>query len=137
MDLQDILINGKSIIEKFLSEQKHYFKDLKPSNIPDKMPGVYALYNSSEALYVGRTKNLRRRLYTNHLMGPPTNARLKKYLIEDNSCFPEILTKDDAKKYLKEYCYVKFMYVDTVIERGKIEGLLSFALNVKYLHEEH
>jgi len=132
----DISEIGRDIVKKFLSGNKYYFSDLKPSDIPDKLPGVYAIFNSTETLYVGRTVNLRRRLYTNHLMGPLANARLKKYLIEDPS-FPNILESADAKAYLKEHCYFQFMQADTVIERGRIEGLLSFALSVKYMHEEH
>ena len=137
MDLIYTFENGQKIIKDFLSGNKYYFSALKPSIIPDKLPGVYAIFNSSEALYVGRTKNLRRRLYTNHLMGPPTNARLKKYLIEDEEFFPNILTPRDAKDYLREHCYIQFIPIDTVIRRGRIEGLLSFALNVKYMYEEH
>ncbi|MFD2045702.1 GIY-YIG nuclease family protein [Ornithinibacillus salinisoli] len=34
--------------------------------------------NNSQALYVGRTKNLRQRLYYNHLQGNKPTARLKK-----------------------------------------------------------
>ena len=136
-DLHSIFKNGQEIIKNFLDGDKYYFSTLKPSSIPHKLPGVYAIFNSSETLYVGRTKNLRQRLYNNHLMGPLSNARLKKYLIEDYLCFPNILTPDDAKAYLRENCYVQFITVSTIIERGKIEGLLSFVLNVKYMHEEH
>ena len=55
---------------------------------------------------------------------------MKKY-------FENILTPIEAKTYLREHCYIQFISIDTVIERGKIEGLLSFTLNVKYMHEEH
>ena len=136
MELQDVYKTGQVIVDIFLSGSKYYFSDLKPSEIPDK-PGVYAIYNSSETLYVGRSKNLRQRLYRNHLMGSLSNARLKKYLIGDNDCFPDISTPLEAKKYLIEHCYLQFMQFDTVIERGRVEGLLSFALNVKYAYEEH
>jgi len=137
MDLQNTFENGRKLVEDFLSGNKHYFSTLKPSDIPDKLPGIYAIFTATETLYVGRTTNLRRRLYTNHLMGPIANARLKKYLIEDETCFPNITGPAEAKLYLKDHCYVQFISVDTVIERGKIEGLLSYALNVKYLYEEH
>lgn len=98
--------------------------------------GVYAIFDSKEVLYVGRTKNLRRRLYTNHLHGPKSNARLKKYLVEDES-EEEIMNMDDAKQYLKDNCYVKYIVEDDTIQRGKIEGLLSYLLDVRYIHEEH
>ena len=67
IDIDGILIKGKYILEEFLSVEKYYFSEFKPSIIPDKMPGVYAIFNASEALYVGRSKNMRQRLYNNHL----------------------------------------------------------------------
>lgn len=75
-------------------------------------------------------------LYTNHLHGPKTNARLKKYLVEDAS-EENITSMDDAKQYLKKYCYAKYIVEDDTVQRGKIEGLLSFLLDVRYIHEEH
>jgi len=137
MDIQNVLENGQDIVKNFLSGNKYFFSDAKPSDIPDGLPGVYAIFNSSETLYVGRTKNMRKRLFDGHLKGPLTSARLKKYLIEDNNNFASILTPSDAKAYIKKNCYVQFVSIATVIERGRIEGLLSFALNVKYMHEEH
>jgi hypothetical protein len=137
MEITKRLDIATNIVDEFLSGHKHYFSNLKPSDIPDKLPGVYAIFNTSETLYVGRTKNLRQRIYNNHLMGPLSNARLKKYLIEDNVHFPDIVSRDMAKIYLKENCFVQYVSIDTVIERGRIEGLLSYALNVKYLYEEH
>ena len=104
----------------------------------DRLPVVYAIFDKADGacLYVGRTKNLRRRLYTNHLMGPETNARLKKYLIED----PEqkyIDTMAAAKYYLVDQCYFQYLAVPDMRERGQIEGLLSYLLDVRYIHEEH
>ena len=87
-------------------------------------------------LYVGRTKNLRQRLYTNHLMGPKSNARLKKYLTEDKTR-PDISTKKEAKQFLKDRCYFQFLPVSDIRKRGQIEGMFSYLLNVVYIHEEH
>ena len=44
---------------------------------------------------------------------------------------------EQAKSYLKNYCYVQYILEPNVLRRGQIEGLLSFMLNVKYMHEEH
>jgi len=106
--------------------------------LEDILPVVYAIFNkdTNETLYVGRTKNLRRRLYTNHLMGPQTNARLKKYLVEDSN-EPTIKTMGDAKTYLKEHCYFQYIPESDTRIRGQIEGLLSYVLDVRYMHEEH
>ncbi len=72
----------------------------------------------------------------NHLMGPTSNARLKKYLIEDAE-FPNITNITDAKKYLLQNCYFHFIEVVDTLKRSRLEGLLSYTLNVRYMHEEH
>ncbi|MDO4474101.1 MAG: GIY-YIG nuclease family protein [Eubacteriales bacterium] len=110
IDIEYSLNTGRAIAQELLSAPYLYFGTLTPSDIPDGIAGVYAIFDekSGEVLYVGRTKNLRRRLYTNHLHGPKTNARLKKYLVEDAS-EENITSMDDAKQYLKKYCYAKYI----------------------------
>lgn len=136
--MQDRIKEAEQIIQTFQNAPKYHFRTLKPSQLENGLAVVYAITNQTtgEVLYVGRTKNLRRRLYTNHLMGPKTNARLKKYLVEDPGQ-PEIADMAAAKEYLKEHCYFQFIPVADMVERGRIEGLLSYLLNVKYIHEEH
>lgn len=136
--IEEALKAGHKIIEQLLESTPLYFRDLTPSDLPEKMPGVYAIFDKdqNEVLYVGRTKNLRRRLYTNHLHGPKANARLKKYLVED-PLQTTINDMDAAKQYLKDYCYVKYLIEEDTLRRGRIEGLLSYLLNVRYIHEEH
>jgi len=137
-EIDNRIKNGIELLEKLLSQPKLFFSELKPSDIPGDIAGVYAIFDkeSGEALYVGRTKNLRRRLYTNHLHGPRSNARLKKYLTEDESQ-TDICSIDDAKTYMKDKCYVQYIIEEDFWERGKIEGLFSYLLNVRYIHEEH
>ena len=137
-NLDETMNEGKEIALQLLSAQPIYFGSMKPSDIPEDIAGVYAIFenNTNEALYIGRTKKLRRRVYTNHLHGSVANARLKKYLVEDNM-LPEIRDMESAKIFLKENCYVKYIIEEDVARRGKIEGLLSYLLDVRYIHEEH
>lgn len=134
----DRFTRSRTIAERMLDSEKYYFSNLKPADLQDGQAVVYAIFDkdSGETLYVGRTKNLRQRLYYNHLMGPITNARLKKYLIEDNS-IPDITTMGEAKQYLRDHCFFQFIEEQDVIQRGQIEGLLGYLLNVRYIHEEH
>lgn len=129
---------ARRITVELLNAPKYYFADLTPSMLLDKLAVVYAITDKAtgEVLYVGRTKNLRQRLYTNHLMGPLTNARLKKYLIQDPNV-PEITDKDEAKTYIKQNCYFQYIPEPDMVKRGQIEGLISFMLDVRYIHEEH
>lgn len=136
-NVSERMLEGIRLCERFLAGKKTLFADVKPSDLPEKK-GVYAIFDkdTGEALYVGRTKNLRQRLYNNHLHGPITNARLKKYLIDDQN-EPEIKNLSDAKDYLKRQCYFQFAIEEDLMLRGRLEGLLSFILNVRYLYEEH
>ena len=138
MDMDQKLAKAKEIADQLLSSEKVDFKGLTPSRLEDGLSVVYAIIDKRDGkvLYVGRTKNLRRRLYTNHLMGPATNARLKKYLTEDSER-PDIPDMDAAKQYLIDCCYFQYTPVEDMRTRGQIEGLLSYLLDVQYIHEEH
>jgi excinuclease UvrABC nuclease subunit len=107
--------------------------------LEENLAVVYVIFDKStdQALYVGRTKKLRRRLYTNHLQGNKSTARLKKYLVEDSDRFPQIINYEQAKLWLKENCYFKYTPVDESRERGQIEDLLSFVFDVLYIEDEH
>jgi hypothetical protein len=88
-------------------------------------------------LYVGRSKNLQERLYRNHLMGDLTNARLKKYIVNDSahSAFGD---KELAKKYIKTNCQVRWIFEDDFRRRGVLEGYFTAKLFPKYgIAEEH
>ncbi len=132
------LHEARVIADRLLNSKQYSFADLKPSDLLDGLAVIYAIFDkdTGETLYVGRTKNLRQRLYTNHLMGPKSNARLKKYLTEDPNV-PEIQTIEQAKKYLRERCCFQYIPEPDMRSRGQIEGLLSFLLDVRYIHEEH
>lgn len=138
MDMDQRLQEAREIANQLLSSERIDFKGLTPSRLEDGLPVVYAITDrrDGKVLYVGRTKNLRRRLYTNHLMGPESNARLKKYLTEDPER-PDIPDMDTAKQYLIENCYFQYIPVTDMRTRGQIEGLLSYLLDVQYIHEEH
>ncbi len=125
--------------EKLLASNKYYFKTLKPTMLLENMAVVYVIFDKStdKALYVGRTKKLRRRLYTNHLQGNKSTARLKKYIVEDNQDLSEINDYKKAKAWIKDNCYFQYVEVQNPRERGHIEGLLGFLLDSKYIEEEH
>ena len=132
------LSEAQEVTEKLLNSECFWFNDLKPSHLPDRTAAVYAIFDRTDGkcLYVGRTKNIRRRMYTNHLMGPETNARLKKYLMKDEER-PDIPTLEAAKQYLIDNCYFQYIAVPEMRERGQAEGMLSYILDVRYIHEEH
>lgn len=121
------LTNGKSLS----------FSKMTPSKIPAKA-GVYLISanidNSEIPYYVGRSKNLRQRLYKNHLMGQLTNARLKKYLVNSGEC----KNSKEAKNFIKEYCSARWFFEKDVKKRGAVEGYVTGIVFPKYgIYEEH
>lgn len=124
-----------------LSKDVLLFKNLKPSMLTGDA-GVYLLtfiQNAKTELpyYVGRTKNLRRRLYTNHLMGSTANARLKKYLVADDT-EDLILNATLAKTHIREHCGIRWIYENDTRIRGALEGYFTAMLFPKYgIAEEH
>jgi len=113
---------------------KKEFETLRPNSLPS-LACVYLISDTKgQPLYVGRTKNLNQRIYYNHLMGPLTNARLKKYLIHAGVC-KDVL---DAKHYIKKNCVVRWLPIKESRKRGAVEGYLTGRLFPKYgIEDEH
>ena len=132
------LEKAMALSEQLLKSKAYFFADLRPSDLDNRLAAVYAIFHKDDpqALYVGRTKNIRQRMYQNHLMGPTTNVRLKKYLIQDEA-ISEVTDVESAKRFIMAYCYFQFIPEPNIEPRGRIEGLFSFMLNVRYIHEEH
>lgn len=131
------LQNAKKVWDTLFNSKVYSFSSVVPSDLPEKA-GVYVIWlkDTEEVLYVGRTRNIRQRLYTNHLMGNKSSARLKKYLVDDVN-LPDIVEYIDAKNYMKENCCFQFILVEDNNERGHIEGLLGFFTEARYIEKEH
>ena len=127
-----------SLLKQMQDAEKHYFESLKPSDLKEDLCVVYAITNfhTNEVLYVGKTTKLRRRLYTNHLMGNLATARLKKYLIDDTR-ITDVFDLSSAKQYIKDNCYFQYVVEPDMRKRGQLEGLFSYLLNVRYVDKEH
>ncbi len=67
-------------------------------------------------------------------MGPLSNARLKKHLIDSGEC----IDIGAAKEFLKLHCQVRWIEQDGFRERGAIEGYATGLLFPKHgIYEEH
>lgn len=124
-------------LEELLGAEPTSFSGLKPSALPER-PGVYVITASVDGVelpyYVGRTKNLRDRLYSQQLMGPLANARLKKYLIACGEC----ADVGQAKDFIRRVCSVRWVEQEGFRERGALEGFATALLFPKHgIYEEH
>lgn len=137
---EDWLMFLELSINNLYSTKPIAYSSITPSQIPEQA-GVYLISeiidNIETALYVGRSKNLRNRLYRNHLMGNPINARLKKYMMQDEF-HPAFENKELAKQYIKEKCFVRWILEDNIRKRGALEGYFTAMFFPKYgISEEH
>ncbi|HRP36745.1 MAG TPA: GIY-YIG nuclease family protein [Candidatus Dojkabacteria bacterium] len=132
-------LNSK--LYQLLTAEKIEFSNLTPSKIVES-GGVYIITDSRNPLneipfYIGRTKNLRQRIYTNHLMGGLGNARLKKYLVNDPVLI-NITDKYTAKSFIRENCSVRWITEEDFKQRGYFEGYFTGMLKPQFgVYEEH
>ena len=122
-----LLDSAREIYDKVFQSKIYSFSSIVRSELPEEA-GVYVIWvkKTEEVLYVGRTRNIKQRLYTNHLMGNKSSARLKKYLVDDNVNHPEIDDYSKAKEYIRQNCNFQFILCEDNNERGHIEGLLGY-----------
>lgn len=133
-----LLDSAREIYDKVFQSKIYSFSSIVRSELPEEA-GVYVIWvkKTEEVLYVGRTRNIKQRLYTNHLMGNKSSARLKKYLVDDNVNHPEIDDYSKAKEYIRQNCNFQFILCDDNNERGHIEGLLGYLTQARYIETEH
>jgi hypothetical protein len=128
----------EELYDDFMIQVPITFKELKPSHLPIK-PGVYAIFMNKDGLekclYVGRGINLQRMLYTNHLHGNLSTARLKKYLVDSQM----VQDVDEAKKFIKDNCYFRFTMFPNSDHRfrGLFESYLTYKLETYFIQREH
>jgi hypothetical protein len=118
------------------------FKGFKQSMLSDK-PGVYVISavcdDVEEVFYVGRARNLAKRVYQ-HLMGGLTASALKKYMLASK----KLETLAEAKCFILEHCQFRYLILvgdsdaDGVRQRGMLEGYAMGTLQPKYgIYREH
>jgi predicted GIY-YIG superfamily endonuclease len=127
----------ESTLKTLLESTAVTFAEMTPLMLP-KRAGVYLITvinnGEEEPYYIGRTTNIRRRLYTNHLMGPTSNSQFKKYLIESGEC----KDLEEAKQFLRQFGKARWIEESNMRKRGAIEGYLTGVLFPKYgICQEH
>jgi len=115
------------LLNKLLAQPALRFENMKPSNLPEQA-GVYLITVRNKPYYVGRSKNLRQRLYNSHLMGPPDVSRFKKYLIDAGEC----ADRKAAKQFLREHASVRWLEEPDMRRRGFLEYYATAMLEPKY-----
>lgn len=125
-EIESIITEYRKPLLTLLSEPKLSLGDKKLHySLPEK-GGVYRIFEKNVAwqasLYVGKTSNLRNRIYTSHLMGDASDA-LKRKLINSK----RFNDKDAVKQYLKTQCFVQYLIIKDSEFRTSFE---HFAISI-------
>jgi hypothetical protein len=135
-DWHDFLLKST---KRLLTQRPTMFSQMVLSSLP-KTAGVYLITakttsrNNEIPYYIGRTKNIGKRLYKDHLMGKRANAALNKYLIKAGICSNE----NEAKNFIIKNCVARWIEEHDYKRRGAIEAYLTAILFPKYgIDKEH
>ncbi|MEM2939850.1 MAG: GIY-YIG nuclease family protein [Candidatus Bathyarchaeia archaeon] len=110
---EDVALEYVGKIKDLLLGEPFSFRDLGSANLRDK-PGVYVIFNErNEVIYVGRTRNLRRRLLHDHRRGNVRGSQFRKALMQNYG----LKNEDEISNYIDQKCTFKFKEIEEPIER--------------------
>ncbi len=105
-------------MKELLAKPRHSFSNVPSTDIP-KEAGVYAIYDKrlEATIYIGRTRNLRRRLLGNHKSGNIRGSQFRKALGQKIA----LKTEAEITGYILESCSFQFMVIKEFEEMIRLE----------------
>jgi excinuclease UvrABC nuclease subunit len=122
-------------LKEVLAQPPKNFADDTLDDVPKK-PGVYVIHDkkSEQIIYAGRTKNLRRRLLSDHRRGNIEGSQFRKALGQSLGTSNE----KEIRKYIEENCSFRFLVIQNFEETVRLEhfvtAVIAPTLNVKLKH---
>ena len=126
--MQSIIDEYKSLIDNLLDSKKISFDDNLSARLL-KEPGVYIIWEIDSdkeiAIYVGKTKNIKRRIKDDHYRGDRVASTLKRKLINNT----EYKDEKDVMRYLSNKCYIQFLILEDANLRSRFEHFVISVLS--------
>jgi excinuclease UvrABC nuclease subunit len=129
---EEVISNYLQKMNQLLGMQKFNFSKASSKDLP-KESGVYVIYDNriKSVVYIGRTRNLRRRLLGDHRAGDVKGSQLRKAIGRRFSLKSEAEITD----YILENCSIQFMVIKEFEETIRLEhfatAILAPVLNVR------
>jgi excinuclease UvrABC nuclease subunit len=128
--LENIASEYVNKVKELLASKSLNFKNATSRDVPAK-PGVYVIFDEHDKIiYVGRTRNLRRRLLRDHKRGDVKGSQFRRALIQNYS-----LTSEAQINSYVDQCTFKFKEIEEPEERIRLEhfaiAVLAPTLNMK------
>lgn len=107
MNIQEIIDEGRIVVEALLSKQPISFKGMNSQMISAER-GVYAIRNcnTKQFLYAGKSESLQRRIWTDHRSGN-AQSDLAKILVDDEGI--SVQEPAQARVWMEDHCVVYCM----------------------------
>lgn len=121
-----------TLMKELLNEPKHNFSQASSKQISEEQ-GVYAIYDKkvNAIIYVGRTKNLKRRLLSDHRRGNVEGSQFRKTLSQNFA----LNSESQITSYILDNCSFQFMVIKEFEEMVRLEhfmtAILAPVLNIK------
>jgi hypothetical protein len=109
LDMDSIINDYSNMLQTLMSNSRLTFDDSLHGSLPQE-GGVYRIFEKEvtrSSVYVGKTGNLRARVYQDHFMGNRESSILKKRLIATG----RFANENAVKEYLHSNCLVQFIVV--------------------------
>ena len=126
-------LKGKvNVLMEFLKQLLHGkiygFSSAKPSDVPEE-PGVYLISETKDdgltVIYIGQTRNLRRRILTNHRSGNRRASTFRRKL----SKYRNLKTEEEISEYIRAKCSFQFLVLREDLKRNSLEHFAISLLN--------
>jgi len=133
MDLyEDVVSNYVNMLRMLLAQPRYRFAVVTSKDVP-KRPGVYVISDkiTDAIIYVGRTKNLKRRLLGDHKRGNIRGSQFRKALGRNF----DLKSENEITGYILENCSFQFLSLEDFEEIVRLEhfalAVLGPILNVR------
>jgi len=135
--IHEILERYGLLLNKLLSSNAYSFSLVSPEQVP-REPGVYVILTATtdSIIYVGRSKNLRRRLLSDHRLGNIEGSQFRKALQRKFGLESEA----KVSEYIRTNCSFKFITIRDPSEMVRFEHFTTAAvgpaLNIELAQQE-
>jgi hypothetical protein len=105
--LENVALEYVGKVKELLASKSLSFKNVASDDVPDRA-GVYVIFNEEgRVIYVGRTRNLRRRLLGDHRRGNVIGSQFRKALMQNYGLTGE----EQINSYVNQFTF-KFKVAD-------------------------
>lgn len=115
-----LILNYRLSLDELLAAPQLRFDSALRAAVPAQ-PGIYRILKPQSdwrtSVYVGKSRDLRRRLYGDHFTGNRKSSTLKRKLI-GNGLFVD---EAGVERFLASECVVQFLVVQGGVERSFLE----------------